>query len=169
VTEAYIALGSNLDDPFEHLQRARGDIARLPGTALRACSSLYRTAPQGCLDQPDFINAVCALDTQLSAQKLLAQLQAIEHHHGRVRSDEQNGPRTLDLDILLFGDKRMKTANLEIPHPRMLQRAFVIIPLLEIAPDLLIPREGEKAHPLERYRAGVSEQRIEKLDISWSE
>ena len=171
MTEAYIALGSNLDDPVDQLQRARARIARLPGVVLRACSSLYRTAPLGYHDQPGFINAVCALETQLSPQELLAHLQAVESHHGRKRSNEQNGPRTLDLDILLYGDQMITTPSLEIPHPRMLERAFVIVPLLEIAPDLQIPGQAaeRKKRPLEWYLPGVSDQEIEKLDIPWSD
>ena len=133
MTRAYIGIGSNLDEPQTRVERAFDELARLPLTRLGARSSLYRTAPVGYAAQPDFINAVAELDTALGARQLLAELQAIETRHGRRRSFA-NAPRTLDLDLLLFGDARIDEPQLVVPHPRMHERAFVLRPLVEIAP-----------------------------------
>jgi 2-amino-4-hydroxy-6-hydroxymethyldihydropteridine diphosphokinase len=135
VTLAYVGIGSNLDDPQAQVTRAFDELAALPSTRLAARSSLYRSAPVGYADQPDFINAVAALDTDLSAPGLLQGLRSIEHGHARQRSFA-NAPRTLDLDLLLFGSEKIDTAELQVPHPRMRERAFVLQPLLEIAPGL---------------------------------
>jgi 2-amino-4-hydroxy-6-hydroxymethyldihydropteridine diphosphokinase len=152
VTIAYVGIGSNLDDPRAHVLSAFGDLDRLPHTRVARKSSLYRTAPLGHADQPDFINAVAQLETGLPAERLLAELQDVEQRHGRQRSFP-NAPRTLDLDILLFGDARMKTEALTVPHPRMHERAFVLKPLLEIAPEL------SKRFSLE----AIQNQNIEKI------
>ena len=135
MTIAYVGIGSNLDDPQAHATRAFDELAALPRTRLKARSALYRSAPVGYADQPDFINAVASLDTELSAEKLLQGMQAIEQRHGRKRTFA-NAPRTLDLDLLLYGDEKIQQPNLVVPHPRMHERAFVLKPLLEIAPDL---------------------------------
>lgn len=135
MTIAYVGIGSNLDDPRRQVLNAFSDLDRLPHTRVVQKSSLYRTAPMGHAAQPDFINAVAQLETGLSAARLLAELQAVEARHGRRRSFP-NAPRTLDLDVLLFGDLALDSPTLKIPHPRMLERAFVLKPLLEIAPDL---------------------------------
>ena len=135
MTLAYVGIGSNLDDPQAQVTRAFDELAALPSTRLTARSSLYRSAPVGYADQPDFVNAVAALETSLSAQKLLQGMRGIEQHHGRARSFA-NAPRTLDLDLLLYGSEKIATAELQVPHPRMQERAFVLKPLLEIAPDL---------------------------------
>ena len=135
MTIAYVGIGSNLDDPRRQVLNAFSDLDRLPHTRVVKKSSLYRTAPMGHADQPDFINAVAQLETGLFAERLLAELQAVEARHGRQRSFP-NAPRTLDLDVLLFGDLALDSPALKIPHPRMLERAFVLKPLLEISPEL---------------------------------
>jgi len=135
VTIAYVGIGSNLDDPRRQVLNAFSDLDRLPHTRVVKKSSLYRTAPMGHADQPDFVNAVAQLETGLPAERLLAELQAVEARHGRQRSFP-NAPRTLDLDVLLFGDLALDSPALKIPHPRMLERAFVLKPLLEISPEL---------------------------------
>jgi 2-amino-4-hydroxy-6-hydroxymethyldihydropteridine diphosphokinase len=134
-TTAYIGLGANLDDPVAQIEYAFDELARLPQTQFVARSSLYASAPVGYLDQPDFINAVAEVATTLSAHALLAALLAIEQRHGRDRSF-RNAPRTLDLDLLLFGETQLHDAQLTLPHPRMHQRAFVLLPLSELAPEL---------------------------------
>jgi 2-amino-4-hydroxy-6-hydroxymethyldihydropteridine diphosphokinase len=149
VTLAYVGLGSNLEQPAEQVRRALAELARIPDTAVRAVSSLYRSAPVGYAAQPDFVNAVAALDTGLGVEALLAELQAIEARHGRRRSFA-NAPRTLDLDLLLFGDASLEEQELTLPHPRMHERAFVLAPLLEIAPDIAIPGVGPAIEQLAR-------------------
>jgi 2-amino-4-hydroxy-6-hydroxymethyldihydropteridine diphosphokinase len=135
VTLAFVGIGSNLDDPRAQVLRAFEELEALPHTRLVKKSSLYRSAPVGYAAQPDFVNAVAQLETGLPAERLLAELQAIELRHGRSRSFA-NAPRTLDLDLLLYGAAQLKTATLQVPHPRMRERAFVLKPLLEIAPQL---------------------------------
>jgi 2-amino-4-hydroxy-6-hydroxymethyldihydropteridine diphosphokinase len=135
VTVAYVGIGSNLDDPRTHVVKALDELDELPHTRVVKKSSLYRTAPMGYANQPDFINAVARLETGLPAERLLAELQGIEARHGRKRSFP-NAPRTLDLDVLLYGDLSLCSCELEIPHPRIQERAFVLQPLLEIAPEL---------------------------------
>lgn len=135
---AYIGLGSNLDDPAGQLCQAVTALARLPGTRLAACSRFYRSAPLGPQDQPDYVNAVAALDTELAPDVLLDALQVIETAQGRVRL-RRWGPRTLDLDILLYGDSVLATPRLSVPHPGLAERGFVLYPLAELAPDLMLP------------------------------
>lgn len=139
MTCVYIALGSNLANPLHQVQSALNALAELPQTQLIATSSLYRTPPLGPQDQPDYLNAVVALDTDLSAENLLDHTQKIELEHGRVRKDERWGPRTLDLDILLFGDEIINTERLTVPHYDMKNRQFMLYPLAEIAPELHFP------------------------------
>lgn len=134
----YIALGSNLDNPIQQIRNALIALTIIPQTHLINNSKLYRNPPMGSLAQPDFINAVAALATTLSAEQLLIQLQAIEQIHGRQRSIHW-GPRTLDLDLLLYGDSCIQTATLQVPHPGLTQRNFFLYPLAEIAPDLRLP------------------------------
>ena len=143
VIRAYVGLGSNLDDPQAQLRRALQALTEIPQTQLVSHSGLYRSAPLGGFDQPDYLNAVAALDTQLSAQALLAELQAIEQRQGRLRSAQRWQARTLDLDLLLYGDMQLQDAELTVPHPGLPERAFVLYPLQEIAPDLVIPGLGE--------------------------
>jgi 2-amino-4-hydroxy-6-hydroxymethyldihydropteridine diphosphokinase len=137
MAQAYIALGSNLGDREGHLRAALRDL-RDAGVLILRTSRFIVTAPVGKTDQPDFLNAAAALDTGLSAQELLALLLRIESAHGRVRA-ERFGPRTLDLDLLLYGEEIIREPGLEIPHPRMHERRFVLEPLAEIAPDARHP------------------------------
>ncbi|MBL8379989.1 MAG: 2-amino-4-hydroxy-6-hydroxymethyldihydropteridine diphosphokinase [Burkholderiales bacterium] len=157
MTPAWVGLGANLGNANATLEAAMHDLAGLPRTVLRRRSSLYRTAPLDA-SGPDFINAVAALDTALDAQDLLAHLQTIEARHGRVRT-YRNAPRTLDLDLLLFGGSVIATAELTVPHPRMAARAFVLAPLLEVSPDIVIPGMGPAASLL----AGLGAQPIVRL------
>ncbi len=138
---AYIALGSNLQDPAEQIRLALTEIAGLPQTSLVRASSLYRTAPIGYDNQPDFINAVAEIDTELPALKLLQLLLHLETSHGRERPFP-NAPRVLDLDLLLYDGETMQTPELTLPHPRMHLRGFVLLPLTELAPRLEIPGQG---------------------------
>jgi len=134
VTRAAIALGSNLDDPEAQVRRAFDEIAALPRTELLARSKLYRTAPVGHADQPDFINACALVETSLAPRELLDGLLAIEQAHHRVRA-VPNGPRTLDLDIILYGDRSVREPGLTIPHPRAHERQFVLAPLNDVWPE----------------------------------
>jgi 2-amino-4-hydroxy-6-hydroxymethyldihydropteridine diphosphokinase len=155
---AYIALGSNLGNPMVTVDAAIEAMATLRGSLLKAMSSLYRTAPVGLKHQPDFINAVVAVDTRLPARTLLDELFALEAHFGRERSI-RNAPRTLDLDLLLYGDLVQDDPVLTLPHPRMHGRAFVLAPLAEIAPGLVIPGHGS----VESLLAACGAQRIHLL------
>ena len=138
---AYIALGSNLQQPQHQLQSAFAALAALPETQLIAQSSLYRSAPVGFMNQPDFVNAVAAIRTALTPRALLDALLAIERSQGRQR-EFANAPRTLDLDIALYGERAINEPGLSVPHPRMHQRAFVMVPLAEIAPDAMVLGHG---------------------------
>lgn len=135
----YLALGSNLADPLHQVQSALNALAAMPDSSLVATSALYRTPPYGPPDQPDFLNAAVALDTRLDAESLLNHTQRIELEQGRVRKAHRWGPRTLDLDIMLFGEQTLNTPRLTVPHYDMHNRAFMLLPLLEIAPDLCLP------------------------------
>ena len=153
---AFIGLGSNLEDPRSQLQRAFTELDGLPETRLVACSSLYRSAPMGYLDQPEFVNAVAKIETTLPPQALLQGLLNIEYRHGRERTF-RNAPRTLDLDVLLYDDVQLHEHGLTLPHPQMHLRAFVLQPLLEIAPDIGIPGVGQAGMAFERCRDQVLE------------
>ena len=155
---AFVALGSNLGDPELNVRAGIAALAALPQARLAAASSLYRSAAVDAAGQPDFVNAVAQLSTALAPQALLAALLAIEHKFGRERSF-RNAPRTLDLDLLLYDAQSIAEPGLAVPHPRMHQRAFVLAPLLEIAPDCSIPGLGSAADWLARCR----HQRIERL------
>ena len=139
MTRVYLALGSNLADPLHQVQSALAALSAIPDTTRVATSSLYRTPPYGPPDQPDYLNAAVALDTRLSPEALLDHTQRIELEQGRIRKDHRWGPRTLDLDIMLFGDLTLATPRLTVPHYDMHNRAFMLLPLLEIAPDLRLP------------------------------
>ena len=154
---AYIGLGANLGDAAATVQRALCDLGRLPDTQLRAQSSLFCTAPVDA-DGNDYVNAVARIETSLPARDLLQQLQALEQAYGRQRP-YPNAPRTLDLDILLYGDERIDSDDLQVPHPRMMQRAFVLIPLLQIDPFVSIPGKG----PAHQFVPDVAGQTIHKL------
>jgi 2-amino-4-hydroxy-6-hydroxymethyldihydropteridine diphosphokinase len=154
---AYIGLGSNLSDPEAQVGRALAELTAIPRSELIACSALYRTAPVGPADQPDYVNAVVSLRTGLSPRELLEALQAIERGHGRQRNGTRWGPRTLDLDILLYGDRRVAEPGLRVPHPEMARRAFVLVPLADVAPaGLWVPDVGALEELLEHCsREGV--------------
>jgi 2-amino-4-hydroxy-6-hydroxymethyldihydropteridine diphosphokinase len=157
---AYVGLGSNLDHPRRQITDALKELVDLPKSRLLAHSSLYRSRPIGPADQPDYINAVAALATRLTPESLLDALQSLENRHGRVRTGERWGPRTLDLDLLLYSDMRIDGFRLQVPHPRMAERAFVLVPLAEIAPgDLPIPGLGKLGTLLSR----LSEEAVERL------
>lgn len=155
---AFVGLGANLADPVLQVRAAGEALAMQPDFRLLRLSSLYRTAPVGIRGQPDFINAVAAVETALDPENLLQALFAIERHFGR-RRDFRNSPRTLDLDLLLYDDIRITGDHLCLPHPRMHLRAFVIAPLLEIAPDCRIPGRGFAA----AWLPALGGQRIERL------
>ncbi len=157
----YIGLGSNLDDPRQQVQKALENLAAMDGVEQLQCSSIYRSAPLGPQDQPDFINAVARLECDLEALDLLHALQDIENQHGRVRKQHW-GPRTLDLDLLLYGLKEIDHAELKVPHPEMPNRNFVLIPLYEIAPQLTIPGMGDLAKLLQH----VNSEGLERIDGS---
>ena len=157
-TEAFVGLGANLGEPEAQVRRALAALAELPGTRLLAASSLYRSAPVGVVAQLDFINAVAAVETALTARALLDALLAEEKRFGRTR-EFPNAPRTLDLDLLLYGYRVIDEPGLVVPHPRMHERAFVLAPLAEIAPDIAIPGKGRAAALL----ATCADQRIAKI------
>ena len=140
--DAYIGLGSNLSDPHAQVTQALQELDEMDQSKLVQASSLYRSKPMGPSDQPDFINAVAKITTQLTAQALLLALQNIEKAHQRKRKSERWGPRTLDLDIILYGDKQIDTKSLKIPHYGVAEREFVLIPLQELQADLIIPGKG---------------------------
>ncbi|MBP8814778.1 MAG: 2-amino-4-hydroxy-6-hydroxymethyldihydropteridine diphosphokinase [Laribacter sp.] len=158
MTLAAIALGANLGDAAASVRDAMQALAALPDTRWLAGSPLYRTAPVGYADQPDFVNAVALVETGLTPQELLAALQKLEEQGGRVRSF-RNAPRTLDLDLLVYGEVEMDTTELTLPHPRMHERTFVLMPLADVAPDLLIPGCGRVADCL----VGLPANGIERL------
>ncbi|HEY6967257.1 MAG TPA: 2-amino-4-hydroxy-6-hydroxymethyldihydropteridine diphosphokinase [Burkholderiales bacterium] len=142
MTVAYVGLGANIGEPRRQLEAAIEELKQLPDTDFIQVSGIYKSAPMGYLDQPDFLNAVARLETRLPAERLLEHLQAMEQKHGRVRAFA-NAPRTLDLDLLLYGDRVLDTPRLALPHPRMHERAFVLAPLAELAPDAAIPGRGK--------------------------
>jgi 2-amino-4-hydroxy-6-hydroxymethyldihydropteridine diphosphokinase len=145
-TIAYVGLGSNLGEPRTQVLSALGSMGGLPGCTLLARSSLYATTPVGPIPQPDYVNAAAALVTRLPPMALLAALQAVERAQGRARDGTRWGPRTLDLDLLVYGQRRLRQPGLELPHPEMHRRAFVLVPLAEIAPEWLeIPGQGRLA------------------------
>ncbi|MGL5288714.1 MAG: 2-amino-4-hydroxy-6-hydroxymethyldihydropteridine diphosphokinase [Aeromonas sp.] len=139
MTEVFIAIGSNLADPLGQARRAIGALAMLPASRLLQASSFYSSCPMGPADQPDYVNAVAQLRTHLAPLALLDQLQKIEQEQGRVRKDERWGPRTLDLDLLLYGNQVIHHERLVVPHYGMQQRDFVLLPLAEISPALILP------------------------------
>ena len=148
---AYVGLGANLGDPAAAVQRALSALDGIPLTRVSAVSSLYRTRPLA-RSGPDYVNAVAKLTTALGAPELLVHLQAIEHRAGRERP-YRNAPRTLDLDLLLYGNARIDSSSLTVPHPRMTERAFVLVPLAEIAPERVSPTQLQ----------AVAHQDIERL------
>lgn len=164
-TDCYIGLGSNLAQPRAQLRAGLAAMNQIAQTRVTACSSLYRSRPLGPQDQPDYLNAVAALETRLSPANLLAELIAIEEKQGRLRRRERRwGPRTLDLDILIFGTQRIETLELRVPHPGLSERSFVLYPLAEIAPDLQIPGLGSLRNLLER----CPPEGLERLERDWA-
>lgn len=160
VFEAFIGLGSNMDDPVAKVRAGMVALETMPETQLEQCSSLYRSAPIGVEKQPDFVNAVCRLLTRLSSIALLERLLAIELAHGRQRPGPEDGPRPLDLDLLLYDEQIYDSPQLTLPHPRLHERAFVLLPMIEIAPDLVVPGKG-RVRDLAACCAG---QRVERID-----
>jgi 2-amino-4-hydroxy-6-hydroxymethyldihydropteridine diphosphokinase len=156
---AHIGLGANLDDPPGQLRSAVRALEQMPDTRHVRCSSFYRSAPVGFSGQPDFVNAVCRLETSLPAHALLRALLDIERAHGRVRGEQKGGPRPLDLDLLLYGQLSVNEPDVVVPHPRLHERAFVLVPLAEIDPQLIIPGKGLVTSML----AACAGQRVEKL------
>lgn len=155
---AYLALGSNIGDKVGHLRQAMQAIAALPGTRITARSSVYRTPPWGKTDQDWFANAVIAVETTLAPEPLLAACLAVERELGRVRR-ERWGPRVIDIDVLLHGDHAWASPSLTLPHPAMTERAFVLVPLAEIAPDLMV-----KGHSVRHWRDRLETTGIEPMD-----
>ena len=159
MVRAYIGLGSNLGNPAAAVSAGIESLRRLPDSRVAQCSSLYRSAPVGIAAQPDFVNAACALDTDLPAEQLMRLLLEIESRHGRRREGASGGPRTLDLDLLMYGDVRSEAPDVTLPHPRLHERAFVLYPLIEIAPALQVPGRGSVVELLR----GCSGQTVERL------
>ena len=157
MTIAYVGLGANIGDPRAQLEAALEELKDLPETRVAAVSSFYRSAPVGFLDQPDFVNAAATLDTALAPERLLDKLQDIERRHRRERPFA-GAPRTLDLDLLLYGDRVLDTPQLTLPHPRMHERAFVLKPLAEIAPQATIPGRGGVRELLSACAGQVAER-----------
>jgi 2-amino-4-hydroxy-6-hydroxymethyldihydropteridine diphosphokinase len=162
MSRAYIALGSNLQSPQFQINKAFDELDAIPLSRVIKKSSLYNTVPVGYEDQPDFINAVVALDTKLDAEKLLMYLLAIENLHGR-RRPFPNAPRQLDLDLLLYDNLQMETPDLTIPHPRMHTRSFVLLPLAEIAPDLKLPSPALAGKTVAELAAALPDQGVTKI------
>ncbi len=155
---AFVGLGSNLAHPRRQIARALRALRRLPRSTLLAVSSNYATAPQGVSDaQPDYVNAVAMLRTSLPPRALLARLATLEKRQGRRRT-VRNAPRTLDLDLLLYGRRRISLAKLTVPHPRMHERAFVLRPMADVAPVAVIPGRGAAR----RFRRDVRDQRVKR-------
>lgn len=140
---AYIGIGSNLDNPVAQVKEALEELGYLPDTILAAKSGLYSCSPMGPADQPDYVNAVAALDTLLSAEDLYRELVRIEDQQGRSREGEKWGPRRIDLDLLMYGKGKIRKKDLVVPHPGMHERDFVIIPLIEIAGNISVPGLGK--------------------------
>ncbi len=158
MAQAFVGIGANLGDPVAQVEWAIAELAKLPNTRVVRTSSLYRTAPIGHTDQPDFVNAVVLIDTTLSPRDLLDALLGIEHAAGRERTF-QNAPRLLDLDVLLYDDQVIDSPGLAVPHPRMHERAFVLVPLAEIAPNAVIPGHGRAADLLKK----VNDQEVRRI------
>lgn len=157
---AYVGLGSNLDGPSRQLESAFELLDAIPETRLIGRSPLYRSAPLGGIEQPDFVNAAAALLTQLAPHALLSELQRIEADCGRVRGEVRWGPRVLDLDLLLYSGHRIDSESLTVPHPGIGERNFVLLPLRDIAPGLAIPGLG----PVQLLKASRDEPKIERIE-----
>lgn len=158
MTLAYVGLGSNVGEPRRQIQAAIEDLMKLPDTGSVLASSVYKSAPLGHVEQPDFLNAVVQLDTALSPEALFSHLQDIELLHGRERPFA-GAPRTLDLDFLLYGAAQISNPGLTVPHPRMHERAFVLRPLLELDSEVSIPGKGKASALL----SACASQKIERI------
>lgn len=156
----YLGLGSNLGRPEAQIRSACEAIDALEGVHLLAVSGLYGNPPMGPADQPDYVNAVAAVEARLQPEDLLKRLQAVELEHGRIRNGVRWGPRTLDIDILLYADRVIQTPDLTVPHPGVTERAFVLVPLFEIAPDIEIPGHG----PLGRLVSACSRDGLRRMN-----
>ena len=152
--KVFIGIGSNLDNPIEHVLLALNDIEKIADTQLLNQSSLYRSAPIGPPDQPHYINAVAVVQTQLTAIQLLMELQTIENKHGRKRTDIRWQARTLDLDLLIYGESIINEQSLKVPHPQISKRNFVLYPLHELEPSLTIPTQGQVSKLLQQCDQG---------------
>jgi 2-amino-4-hydroxy-6-hydroxymethyldihydropteridine diphosphokinase len=161
MSSCYIGLGSNIEGPRDQVIQAISELAELPSSTLLKTSSLYQSKPLGLQDQPDFINAVAELETSLSVRKLLSYLQEIESNHHRSREIHW-GPRTLDLDILLYDAVEIDNADLKIPHPEIRNRNFVLIPLYEIAVELTIPGMGKLAELVRQ----IDRSSLDKIQVT---
>lgn len=162
---AYVGLGSNLDNPVRQVRSALRELGEIPHTCLGAASPLYTSRPLGPQDQPDYINAVARLDTELDAPGLFAALLAIERRHGRQRDGRRWVARTLDLDLLLYGDACLNGPELIVPHPGMHERAFVLYPLADIAPELIVPGHG----PIRDLLARCTDPSLTRLESDRNE
>lgn len=160
---AYIGIGSNLSTPIKQIQEACAALKTIPQCIWKTVSSCYASKPMGPQDQPDYANAVALLETQLSCRDLLLQLQQIEQQQGRVRKAERWGPRTLDLDIILYGDVQISEPDLVVPHYGCKEREFVIYPLAEISPDIVFP-DGETLQAVKKRLPLNGLQRVSALD-----
>ncbi len=152
VERAYLGLGSNLDDPRSQLDRALSLLDAIPSLHRLHVSGYFRTVPWGNRDQPDFVNAVLAVDSVLAPSELLARMLSVERSLGRKRDGTRWAPRTIDLDLLYFGTRSLATSQLDLPHPRIAERAFVLVPLLEVATVLADPRRFEWHHMLSKLQ-----------------
>jgi len=160
LTPAYVGLGSNLGDPGAHVRQAIAELDALDGCAVTAASPLFRSAPMGPSGQAWYINAVAALETTLCPRALLAGLQSIEASHGRDRSGPRWGARTLDLDLLIYGDLEIDEAGLSVPHPGLTKRNFVVYPLLLVAPELVLPN----GRPLTEVASTLDRKDLQRMD-----
>ncbi len=159
---AYVAFGSNLDNPQHQVLRAIDSVDALGGCTVIRRSSLYATEPVGYANQPTYINAVCSISTTLPPLELLTELLEIENKAGRIRVKQHNRPRVVDLDLLVYELTQLTSERLELPHPRMHERRFVLEPLVEISPDLIIPGRGRAANWLKQSM----NQHVQKLNIA---
>jgi 2-amino-4-hydroxy-6-hydroxymethyldihydropteridine diphosphokinase len=158
-TRVYVGLGSNIAHPVRQLTLALRALARLPGASALRSSGVYRNPAMGPIAQPDFVNAVACFATSQGPLELLGELNRIEERQGRVRTAERWGPRSLDLDLLLYGDVTVDEPRLTVPHPGLFERAFVLIPLAELAPDLHIPGRG----PLQALLRSISREGLLRI------
>jgi len=159
---AYIGIGSNLESPADQVRQAVSALREMPNCILVHESGLYRSAPMGPPDQPDFINAVVSLLTQMDAHEMLRNLHDIEEKHGRERVEEQWGPRILDLDLLAYGQQSSNSEEMRLPHPRITERNFVLLPWNEITPHFRVPGLASVAELA--AKVSTTEPRIERLD-----